>query len=111
MATSEHLERLLTQFKAVADGTAIHRENGTFKTYAITNFRGGIGKSTLAFNLAWEISRRNKTLAFDLCPQCNFSQSLLGDALSADDKSIYDALLPLVMAGTPPVSEEDLLVS
>jgi len=110
-ATSSLLDRLLAQFKSVAEGSAQPRNGGDFKTYAITNFRGGIGKSTLAFNLAWETSRLHKTLLFDLCPQCNFSQSLLGDDLSDDDKTIYDALLPLVMAGTPPVQEDDLLVS
>jgi chromosome partitioning protein len=105
------LEKLLVQFKSVAEGSAVPRRNGTFKTYAITNFRGGIGKSTLAFNLAWELSRKNKSLALDVCPQCNFSQSLLGDDLSSNDKTIYDALLPKVMAGTPEIERDDLLVS
>ena len=27
--------------------------NKEFKTYSITNFRGGIGKTTLSFNLAY----------------------------------------------------------
>jgi chromosome partitioning protein len=105
------LKRLLEQFKVVADGTAIPKLKGGFKNYAITNFRGGIGKSTLAFNLAWELSRKNKTLTFDVCPQRNFSQSLLGDDLSQNKTTIYDALLPKVMVGTPTVEKDNLLVS
>jgi chromosome partitioning protein len=109
MATD--LEKLLERFKIVAEGGVVARPEGKFQTYAVTNFRGGIGKSTLAFNLAWEISRKNKTLLLDACPQCNFSQSLLGDDISQTPTTIYDALLPRVMAGTPAVSPDDLIVS
>ncbi len=51
------LEKLLKRFKTVAEGGEVPRPAARFTTYAITNFRGGIGKSTLAFNLAWEVSR------------------------------------------------------
>lgn len=105
------LDRLLERFKSVAEGNGAPTPRQSFKTYAITNFRGGIGKSTLAFNLAWEISRKNKSLALDSCPQCNFTQSLLGDEIDDVEKTVYDALLPKVMAGTPTVAEDDLLVS
>ena len=87
-----HLEKLLANFKIVADGGKLPQTETAFKTYAISNFRGGIGKSTLAFNLAWELSRKKKSLAFDACPQCNFSQSLLGDDLSRNTATIYEAL-------------------
>lgn len=105
------LDNLLERFKSVVEGKYKTAPRKTFKKYAITNFRGGIGKSTLAFNLAWEVSRKNKSLAFDSCPQCNFSQSLLGDDLDPNEKNIYDALLPKVMAGTPTIEMDDLLVS
>jgi cellulose biosynthesis protein BcsQ len=105
------LKTLLERFKVVADGGAVPRPSAKFKTYAISNFRGGIGKSTLAFNLAWEVSRTNKTLLLDGCPQSNFTQSLLGDDIADFTVTIYDALLPKVMPGTPEVSADDLLVS
>ncbi|MGD0814537.1 MAG: ParA family protein [Verrucomicrobiota bacterium] len=108
---ANELKRLLEQFKLDAEGISVPRTRGGFKTYAITNFRGGIGKSTLAFNLAWEISRKSKLLAFDVCPQRNFSQSLLGEDLQQNTSTIYDALLPKVMAGTPAIKIDDLLVS
>jgi chromosome partitioning protein len=95
----------------VVEGTDVPRPAGNFTTYAITNFRGGIGKSTLAFNLAWELSRKKKSLFFDACPQCNFTQSLLGEDINVSTPTIYDALLHRVMAGTPAVDPDDLLVS
>src|SRR3990167_8712273 len=105
------LDRLLERFKTVADGGSVPSPSGLFTTYAISNFRGGIGKSTLAFNLAWEISRRNKTLLFDACPQCNFTQSLLGEDGAQATATIYDALLSRVMPGTQSVEPDELLIS
>ncbi|MFM0095644.1 ParA family protein [Paraburkholderia nemoris] len=108
---TSQLDTLLERFKTVAEGGAVPRPAGQFMTYAVTNFRGGIGKSTLAFNLAWEISRKKKTLLLDTCPQCNFSQSLLGDDISQGEFTVYDALLARVMAGTRAVSPDDLVIS
>ncbi len=95
---SSDLDKLLGQFKIVAGGGEVERPKTRFTSYAVTNFRGGIGKSTLSFNLAWEISRVSKTLLLDLCPQRNFTQSLLGDDANTAMATIYDALLPRVLA-------------
>jgi chromosome partitioning protein len=105
------LEKLLERFKTVAEGGQVQMPVDKFTTYAITNFRGGIGKSTIAFNLAYEMSRTQKTLLLDLCPQTNFTQSLIGEEANSGGMTIYDALLPRVMAGTPAVAPDDLLVS
>jgi chromosome partitioning protein len=102
------LDELLNRFKEVAEGRPVPRPEARYRTYAITNFRGGIGKSTISFNLAYEVSRKNKSLFIDLCPQCNFSQSLLGDNGSLPGHTVYDALLPKVMAGAPSVAFDDL---
>lgn len=48
---------------------------------ALINMKGGVGKSTLAANLAWEISDDpwyKKVLVIDLDPQFNCSQYLVG---------------------------------
>ncbi len=105
------LERLVERFRKVIEGKEVIRPKSRFKTYAISNFRGGIGKSTLAFNLAFEVSRTRNTLLLDLCPQCNFTQSLLGEDAENQEATIYDALLPRVMAGTPAIQPDDLVVS
>lgn len=106
-----NLEELLSRFKRVAEGEVVPRPEARYQTYAITNFRGGIGKSTISFNLAWEISRKNKSLFLDLCPQCNFTQSLLDEDMKLIDATVYDALLPKVMAGTPNIEYDDLVTS
>ena len=111
MSKENQLKDLLERFKTVIEGGTVPRPKVKYDTYAISNFRGGIGKSTLAFNLAWEISRTKKTLLIDACPQCNFTQSLLGEDIAQYQHNIYDALLPYVMPGTPNIALDDLVVS
>jgi Mrp family chromosome partitioning ATPase len=38
-----------------------------FNSYAISNLRGGVGKSSIAFNLAYEMSRKDSLLVTDVC--------------------------------------------
>jgi len=64
-----------------------------FTTYAVTNFRGGIGKSTLCFNLAYELAAEHRLLLLDLCPQRNMTQSIFGDDIVDFEKTVYDALI------------------
>ena len=52
------------------------------KKISLINMKGGVGKSTLAVNLAWQYSAyslwKKKVLIIDLDPQFNASQYLLG---------------------------------
>ncbi len=61
--------------------------------YAICNLRGGIGKSTLTFNLAYDAG---KVIAVDTCPQSN-STYFFTQGKPSSGKSIYDALLPYLL--------------
>lgn len=45
---------------------------------SLMNMKGGVGKTTLAFQLALSASPRWKTLLVDIDPQANLSQSLMG---------------------------------
>jgi chromosome partitioning protein len=47
---------------------------------SLINMKGGVGKTTLAFNLAWFAAhaRNKKVLVVDLDPQANASQYLMG---------------------------------
>ena len=47
---------------------------------SLINMKGGVGKTTLAFNFAWYAAWRRdmNVLAIDLDPQANLSQYLLG---------------------------------
>src|SRR4051812_1158660 len=104
------IERVLERFEQILTGCAQEPDQPKFTRYAVTNFRGGIGKSTLAFNLAWELTRQNSALLLDLCSQRNFSQALLGDDISDQGSTIYDALLQKV-ANASNVDANDLMVS
>jgi chromosome partitioning protein len=98
---SDGIDAVLERSERVLKGENVPQRDERFKTYAITNFRGGIGKSTLAFNLAYELSRSYRTLLIDACSQRNFSQNIFGDVLHEYQQTLYDALVvEITGAGT-----------
>lgn len=104
------ISSILERSEAVLAGETLPERENRYKTYAVSNFRGGIGKSTLAFNLAYEISRNERLLLLDTCSQRNFSQNILGEDIFDVDDTIYEALVALI-ANAGEVSYEDLTVS
>lgn len=104
------IRSILERSEAILNGEDVRERSSRYKTYAVSNFRGGIGKSTLAFNLAYEISRNEKLLLLDTCSQRNFSQNILGDDIFTVDLTIYDALVSLI-ANAGDVDYDDLVVS
>jgi chromosome partitioning protein len=74
----------------------LSRDGGPrYSSYAITNLRGGVGKTSLTFNLAYELSRRDSVLLVDMCPQANLTEVIMpGEKPKA---TIYQALLPRVL--------------
>lgn len=90
---SSGIDAILQRSEQVLKGLNVPLRDERFETYAITNFRGGIGKSTLAFNLAYELSREYRTLLIDTCSQRNFSQNIFGDILPDFKQTLYDALV------------------
>lgn len=87
------IDAVLERSEQVLLGEDLPLRDERFKTYAVTNFRGGIGKSTLAFNLAYEMSKNYQMLLIDTCSQRNFSQNVFGDLLHDFPETLYDALV------------------
>lgn len=57
-------------------------KNGMAKLISIFNNKGGVGKSTICWNLADALGRRGKkVLLIDFDPQCNLSIAMLGEEL------------------------------
>ena len=110
MSTASLVNEIVERSQAILLSGDVPVRTKSFSSYAVTNFRGGIGKSTLSFNLSYEISRQYRTLLLDTCSQRNFSQNLLGDDIFDAPKSIYDSLVSLI-AGTSPIDPEEMLMS
>jgi cellulose biosynthesis protein BcsQ len=77
------------------------------KKVVFCNNKGGVGKTTLAFNCAAEFAEKGyKTVLVDLDPQCNLSRLTLGSQLydenlfSSAEKDIYDVLRGIVEGGS-----------
>ncbi|MDQ6783610.1 MAG: AAA family ATPase [Actinomycetota bacterium] len=69
---------------------------------AFFNNKGGVGKTTLVYHVAWMLRELGvKVLAVDLDPQANLTSAFLDDEVvealwqDNDRRSIYGALLPL----------------
>jgi len=65
------------------------------KSYAVSNLRGGVGKTSITFNLAYELSRRQSVLLADVCPQANLTEVIMKS--EKPKVTIYDALQPRVL--------------
>ena len=98
--------KILYRSESILLGREVPSRQKKFSKYAISNFRGGIGKSTLAFNLAYELSRNYRTLLMDTCSQRNFSQNLMGNDIFGVSPTVYDALVNGVTGGEMITSDE-----
>jgi len=65
-----------------------------FRKYAVCNLRGGIGKTTLVFNLSY---LTDDLLAVDTCPQCNLSYFFDNHYLAAHSLSVHGLILPYII--------------
>ncbi|PYJ86888.1 MAG: chromosome partitioning protein [Verrucomicrobia bacterium] len=71
------LQKVLENHANVVENGYTAQRGLRYRSYAISTLRGGVGKSTLAFNLAFEMSRQRSILIADLCAQCNLTETLM----------------------------------
>lgn len=77
------------------------------KKLVFVNNKGGVGKTTLAFNSAVSFAKAGyKTAIIDLDPQCNITRLAMGESyyaqtlFSASEKTIYDVLKGVIEGGS-----------
>ena len=96
------LDKVLeTHRKVVLEGYT-RESNKAGKCYAVSNLRGGVGKTSITFNLAYEMSRKQSVLLADVCPQSNLTEVIMKS--EKPKVTIYNALQPRVLG--PAFGEE-----
>jgi chromosome partitioning protein len=90
-----NLDKVLETHQKVVEDGYIKSGSPRYRRYAISTLRGGVGKSTLAFNLAYELAGKRKMLVADLCAQCNMTEALMPEESPKVD--ILKALQPVLL--------------
>ena len=90
------MEKLLSRQESIANGTMPSLNLPKYRVYAFSNLRGGIGKTSLAFNLAY---LANNALIVDTCPQGNLSYFFDSNYIQNGSISVIDILRPYFLPG------------
>jgi chromosome partitioning protein len=101
------LDRVLATHRQVIEDAYTRDGSPRYRTYAISTLRGGVGKSTLSFNLAHELAKQRSLLVADLCAQCNMTETLV----SEEDElpvTIIHALQPVLLGPAFGTAPEDV---
>jgi chromosome partitioning protein len=98
------LDKVLENHQRVVEEGYVRDIGDTkYRTYVVSTLRGGVGKSTLAFNLAYELATVKPMLIADMCAQCNLTENLMRG--EEPEVTVLEALQPIVLGpafGAPP---------
>ena len=90
------MDTLIARQEAIASGTYESLPLPKFNTYVVSNLRGGIGKTSVVFNLSY---LANEMLIIDTCPQGNLSYFFDHNYQINSGVSINDVLRPYFFPG------------
>ena len=90
------LDKIINRQYDIANNQADSIELPKHHIYAMCNLRGGIGKTTLSFNLSYLV---NNLLAVDTCPQGNLSFFYDENYYAGHQTNVKDMLLPYLVPG------------
>ncbi len=90
------IDTVISRQNAISVGSGVSLNLPSYNSYAICNLRGGIGKTSLAFNLSY---LTDDLLAVDTCPQGNLSYFYDGGYYQNVSTTVYDMLLPYFFNG------------
>lgn len=93
---SRRVETIISRQNAISEGRGDDLQLPTYSSYAICNLRGGIGKTSLAFNLSY---LTDDLLAVDTCPQGNLSYFYDNSYYQNVSTTVNDMLLPYFFMG------------
>jgi cellulose biosynthesis protein BcsQ len=91
-----NIDVIVDRQNEIANGRARPIKLPKFDTYAVCNLRGGIGKTSLVFNLSYDT---DKLLVVDTCPQGNLSYFYDTAYYQNNTTSVNDLLLPYFVPG------------
>ena len=100
------IQKILETHSKVVEEGFTHTGNLKYRSYAVTTLRGGVGKTSLTFNLAYEMSRKHTLLIADLCAQRNLTENLMRGV--KQDVTILDALQPALLGAAFGVAPDDI---
>lgn len=91
-----HINQIIERQHEISEGRLQSIDLPKYTKYAVCNLRGGIGKTTLSFNLTY---LGGDVLAVDTCPQGNLSYFFDNAYYSNVTVSVYDMILPYIVPG------------
>ena len=90
------METIINRQFDIANDQADEIAMPKYHIYAMCNLRGGIGKTTLSFNLSYLV---DNILAVDTCPQGNLSYFYDKNYYAGNQTNVKDMLLPYLVPG------------
>jgi len=93
---SHRIDGIISRQNAISEGNGGSLNLPSYESYAICNLRGGIGKTSLTFNLSY---LTDNLLIVDTCPQGNLSYFYDSSYYQNVGTTVNDMLLPYFFNG------------